>query len=104
MFSKEDGMKTIGLHALYLALFLGVGALIAVPTDVVAQAKKETAPAKTETAPAKTDAKKKEKRPAMTPEQKKAKSKECSDLANQRGLKGKERRKFRAQCKRGAAS
>ena len=37
----------------------------------------------------------------MTTEQKKAKSKECSELADKRGLKGKERRKFRRNCMRG---
>jgi hypothetical protein len=31
---------------------------------------------------------------------KKAVSKECSDQANQKGLHGKERRKFRSECKK----
>lgn len=31
---------------------------------------------------------------------KKAVSKECSDQANQKGLHGKERKKFRSECKR----
>jgi hypothetical protein len=35
----------------------------------------------------------------MSPE-KKAISKKCSDLANAKGLHGKERKKFRADCKR----
>ena len=35
----------------------------------------------------------------MSPE-KKAISKKCSDLANAKGLHGKERKKFRAECKR----
>jgi hypothetical protein len=38
---------------------------------------------------------------AMTAEEKRAKSKECSTLADQRGLKGKKRRAFRSECKRG---
>jgi len=36
---------------------------------------------------------------AMSPE-KKAISKACSDQANAKGLHGKERKKFRAECKR----
>jgi hypothetical protein len=36
----------------------------------------------------------------MTPDQKKAISKSCSEQANAKGLHGKERRKFRAECKR----
>ena len=34
----------------------------------------------------------------MSAEEKKAISKTCSDQANQKGLKGKDRRKFRAAC------
>ena len=36
--------------------------------------------------------------PKMSAEEKKAISKTCSDQANQKGLKGKDRRKFRAAC------
>jgi hypothetical protein len=35
----------------------------------------------------------------MTPEQKQAISKSCSDQANAKGLHGKERKKFRSECK-----
>ena len=35
----------------------------------------------------------------VTPEQKQAISKSCSDQANAKGLHGKERKKFRAECK-----
>lgn len=38
---------------------------------------------------------------ALSAEEKRAKSKECSTLADQRGLKGKKRRSFRSKCKRG---
>ena len=38
----------------------------------------------------------------MPPEQKQAISKSCSDQANAKGLHGKERRKFRSECKRHA--
>jgi hypothetical protein len=34
----------------------------------------------------------------MSADEKKAISKTCSDQANQKGLKGKDRRKFRATC------
>ena len=37
---------------------------------------------------------------SMTPEEKKARSKECSAEADKQGLHGKERHKFRAKCKR----
>jgi hypothetical protein len=59
-----------------LALIIGMGAALAqAPT---------TAPAK------------------MTPEQKQALSKSCSDQANTKGLHGKERKKFRSECKHNA--
>jgi hypothetical protein len=35
----------------------------------------------------------------ITPDQKKAISKSCSDQANAKGLHGKARKKFRAECK-----
>jgi hypothetical protein len=38
----------------------------------------------------------------MTPEQKQAVSKTCSDQANAKGLHGKERKKFRSECKHNA--
>lgn len=38
----------------------------------------------------------------MTPEQKQAISKSCSDQANTKGLHGKERKKFRSECKHNA--
>ena len=79
-------MKAISLRACVLALFLGAGALVAMPTVVDAQAKKETAPAT------------KEKKPRK---ERTAKSKECSAEADKKGLKGKERRKFRRTCMRG---
>ena len=59
-----------------LALIIGMGAALA------------QAPA---TAPAK-----------MTPEQKQTISKSCSDQANTKGLHGKERKKFRSECKHNA--
>ena len=38
----------------------------------------------------------------MTPDEKQAISKSCSDQANAKGLHGKERKKFRSECKRHA--
>jgi hypothetical protein len=38
----------------------------------------------------------------MTPEEKQAISKTCSDQANAKGLHGKERKKFRSECKHNA--
>jgi hypothetical protein len=38
----------------------------------------------------------------MTSEQKQAISKSCSDQANTKGLHGKERKKFRSECKHNA--
>jgi hypothetical protein len=91
---REDTMKAISLRACLVALFVGAGALVAVPTVVDAQATKEKAtPAAKEKAPA---AKEKKPRKERT-----AKSKECSAEADKRGLKGKERRKFRRTCMRG---
>ncbi len=40
------------------------------------------------------------KKSTMSPEEKKARSKECSDAADKKGLHGKERHKFRSKCKR----
>ena len=67
-----------------LALTIGVGAAFA-QTPAPAPA-----PAPT-TAPAK-----------MSPDDKKAISKSCSDQANAKGLHGKERKKFRSECKHNA--
>ena len=67
-----------------LALMIGVGAAFA---QAPAPA---PAPAPT-TAPAK-----------MSPDDKKAISKSCSDQANAKGLHGKERKKFRSECKHNA--
>jgi hypothetical protein len=39
--------------------------------------------------------------PAVSDDAKKAKSKECSTEADAKGLHGKERKKFREQCKHG---
>jgi hypothetical protein len=63
-----------------LALMIGVGAALA----------QAPAPAPA-TAPAK-----------MSPDDKKAISKSCSDQANAKGLHGKERKKFRSECKHNA--
>jgi hypothetical protein len=38
--------------------------------------------------------------PQMSPDQKKAISKSCTDQANAKGLHGKERKKFRSECKK----
>jgi hypothetical protein len=67
-----------------LALTIGVGAAFA-QTPAPAPA---PAPA---TAPAK-----------MSPDDKKAISKSCSDQANAKGLHGKARKKFRSDCKHNA--
>jgi hypothetical protein len=53
------------------------------------------------TAPAKTDATKTEAKAAAKPRT--AASLECSKQADEKGLKGKERKKFRAACKKEAA-
>jgi hypothetical protein len=65
-----------------LALMIGVGAAFAqAPAPAPAPA---TAPAK------------------MSTDDKKAISKSCSDQANAKGLHGKERKKFRSECKHNA--
>ena len=63
-----------------LALMIGVGAAFA-----------QAPSAGSDTAPAK-----------MSPDDKKAISKSCSDQANAKGLHGKERKKFRSECKHNA--
>ena len=61
-----------------LALMIGVGAALAqAPNPVPPTAK-------------------------MSPDDKKAISKSCSDQANTKGLHGKERKKFRSECKHDA--
>jgi len=72
--------KTSVVAAILLSLAIGLGP---------AWAQQDQPP----TAPAAKPAK------PMTPEQK-AISKKCSDLANAKNLHGKERKKFRAECKR----
>jgi hypothetical protein len=69
-------MKTT-LSALCIAALFGTGAALMQPAQ--AQAPKK----------------------AMTAEEKRAKSKECSALADQQGLRGKKRRAFRSKCRRG---
>jgi psiF repeat len=75
--------KTSVVAAMLLSLAIGLGPAWA------QQAETQTPP------PAAAPAAK----PAMSAE-KKAISKKCSDLANAKGLHGKERKKFRADCKR----
>ena len=70
-----------------LSLMIGMGAALAqAPAPAPAPS---TAPAAAPAAPAK-----------MTADQKKAISKSCSDQATAKGLHGKERKKFRAECKK----
>jgi hypothetical protein len=77
-------MMRIVIGAL-LSLTIGMGAALA------------QAPATTpSTAPAAAPAK-------MSPDDKKAISKSCSEQATAKGLHGKERKKFRSECKRNAA-
>ena len=66
------------LRIVCLAAMFGAAAGIAVPPVAFAQAKK------------------------MSADEKKAKSKECSDKADKQNLHGKERKAFRAKCKREA--
>ena len=70
-----------------LSLMIGVGAAFAqapatTPSTTPAPAAQPAAPAK------------------MTSDQKKAISKSCSDQATAKGLHGKARKKFRAECKK----
>jgi hypothetical protein len=58
-----------------------------------------TAPAATPAAPAAAPAAKAEKKPMIRT----AASLECSKQADEKGLKGKERKKFRSECKKAAA-
>lgn len=68
-----------------LSLMIGMGAALAQAPATTPS----TAPAAQPAAPAK-----------MTADQKKAISKSCSDQATTKGLHGKERKKFRAACKK----
>jgi hypothetical protein len=74
--SKEKTMKYF-IPALCLAFALGIG-------GANAETKSDT---KSET--------------KMTPKERAAKALECSKLADQKGLHGKERQVFRSKCKRG---
>jgi psiF repeat len=68
-----------------LSLTIGVGAAFAqapAPSTTTAPAAQPAAPAK------------------LTADQKKAISKSCSDQATAKGLHGKARKKFRAECKK----
>jgi hypothetical protein len=69
---------------------VAVSALLALTIGVGAAFAQAPAPAPA-TAPAK-----------MSPDDKKAISKSCSDQANAKGLHGKERKKFRSECKHNA--
>jgi hypothetical protein len=71
-----------------LSLMIGMGAALA-QTPAPAPSTPSTAPAAAPAAPAK-----------MTTDQKKAISKSCSDQATAKGLHGKARKKFRAECKK----
>jgi hypothetical protein len=73
----EEIIMTRLVQTLSLALMLGVGASFVVAPASFAATKK------------------------MTAEEKKAKSKECSDKADQQNLHGKARKAFRSKCKRG---
>jgi hypothetical protein len=78
-------------------MILSMAACAAISCASLARAE-TTAPGtttKTDKPVAKTD------KPAMTTDEKKAKSKECSAQADAKGLHGKERHKFREECKKG---
>jgi hypothetical protein len=79
-------MKRVVFGAALLSLALGAGTVLA-QTNPPAPA-----PAAQPAAPAK-----------MAPDDKKAVSKACSDQANAKGLHGKERKKFRSDCKHSGA-
>ena len=74
-------MLKIAVSALFLVT-IGMGAALA-QTPAPAPAGQPAAPAKT------------------MPDDKKALSKSCTDQANAKGLHGKERKKFRSECKHG---
>jgi hypothetical protein len=70
------------VSATLLFFVIGVGSALAqAPAPTPAPAAQSTAPAK------------------MSPDDKKAISKSCTDQANAKGLHGKERKKFRSDCK-----
>jgi hypothetical protein len=72
-----------------LAAFSIIGLLAAAPVFAASAPKVPAAPAAT---PDKPDA----------PDAKTIKSKECSTMADKKGLHGKARKKFRAECKKAA--
>lgn len=69
--------RSVGLAL--VATLMGGGLILATPAPVYAAKQK----------------------PAMTDDEKKARSKQCSEEADKRGLHGKERHAFRSKCKRG---
>jgi psiF repeat len=74
-------MKSL-VAAVALSLSIGIGAAFAqTPPAAPAPAAQPAAPAK------------------MSPDEKKAVSKSCSDQATAKGLHGKARKKFRSECK-----
>ena len=85
-------MKTAArlLASFALAGFVATGAMAATTTTTTAPAATTTTTAAPATKKPKT---------AMTPE-KTAISKQCSTLADQKGLHGKDREKFRSACKK----
>jgi hypothetical protein len=80
---KETTMMRL-IPKLCFAVLVGAGVTLATPLPSFAQTQMKTETKKT-----------------MSLEEKKAKSKECSTLADQKGLHGKERKAFRSKCKRG---
>lgn len=72
---------------LCFAILVGAGVSFATPLPTFAQTQTQT--------------KKTETKKTMSLDEKKAKSKECSALADKQGLHGKERKAFRSKCKRG---
>ncbi len=76
---------------LCFAILVGAGVSFAVPLPSFAQTQTQT----------KSETRKTETKKTMSLDEKKAKSKECSALADKQGLHGKERKAFRSKCKRG---
>jgi hypothetical protein len=90
------------IRAAAVAAFLSGGLIMSQPGAVWAQdaAKPAASPTKPAASPAKPSAMPKA---SMTPDEKKARSKECSDKADTQKLTGSARKKFRSKCKRGKA-
>lgn len=80
---KETTMTRL-IPSLCFAVLVGAGVTLATPLPTFAQTQMKTETKKT-----------------MSLDEKKAKSKECSALADKQGLHGKERKAFRSKCKRG---